>query len=72
MGSRHTDEVTAEMLSAASGVYYTFHHDPGELSAASYGSDRTLVNSRSRPLYRRWLGALVCSLERLVRELTWM
>ena len=29
----HTDERTAEMLSAACGVY-TFHHDPGELSAA--------------------------------------
>ena len=29
----HTDERTAEMLSAAAGVY-TFHHDPGELSAA--------------------------------------
>jgi NAD(P)-binding Rossmann-like domain len=28
-----TDERTAEMLSAAAGVY-TFHHDPGELSAA--------------------------------------
>jgi glycine/D-amino acid oxidase-like deaminating enzyme len=29
----HSDERTAEMLSAAAGVY-TFHHDPGELSAA--------------------------------------
>jgi phytoene dehydrogenase-like protein len=29
----HTDERTAAMLSAAAGVY-TFHHDPGELSAA--------------------------------------
>ena len=29
----HTDERTAEMLTAAAGVY-TFHHDPGELSAA--------------------------------------
>jgi phytoene dehydrogenase-like protein len=29
----HTDEPTADMLSAAAGVY-TFHHDPGELSAA--------------------------------------
>src|SRR4051794_31436930 len=28
-----TDERTAEMLSAAAGVY-SFHHDPGELSAA--------------------------------------
>ena len=29
----HADETTAAMLSAAAGVY-TFHHDPGELSAA--------------------------------------
>jgi phytoene dehydrogenase-like protein len=29
----HSDERTAAMLSAAGGVY-TFHHDPGELSAA--------------------------------------
>jgi phytoene dehydrogenase-like protein len=29
----HTDERTADLLSAAAGVY-TFHHDPGELSAA--------------------------------------
>jgi len=29
----HSDERTARMLSAAAGVY-TFHHDPGELSAA--------------------------------------
>jgi phytoene dehydrogenase-like protein len=29
----HADERTAAMLSAAAGVY-TFHHDPGELSAA--------------------------------------
>jgi phytoene dehydrogenase-like protein len=29
----HADERTASMLSAAAGVY-TFHHDPGELSAA--------------------------------------
>jgi phytoene dehydrogenase-like protein len=29
----HSDERTAAMLSAAAGVY-TFHHDPGELSAA--------------------------------------
>lgn len=31
--SDHADERTAAMLSAAAGVY-TFHHDPGELSAA--------------------------------------
>jgi phytoene dehydrogenase-like protein len=31
--TRHTDARTASMLSAAAGVY-TFHHDPGELSAA--------------------------------------
>jgi phytoene dehydrogenase-like protein len=29
----HADDATAAMLSAAAGVY-TFHHDPGELSAA--------------------------------------
>ena len=31
--ARHADERTAELLSAFAGVY-TFHHDPGELSAA--------------------------------------
>lgn len=31
--ARHTDERTAELLSSAAGVY-SFHHDPGELSAA--------------------------------------
>ena len=30
--TEHTDERTAQILSAAAGVY-TFHHDPGELSA---------------------------------------
>ena len=31
--TRHTDERTADLLSAFAGVY-TFHHDPGALSAA--------------------------------------
>jgi phytoene dehydrogenase-like protein len=67
----HSDERTAAMLSAAAGVY-TFHHDPGELSAAFVWehSVRILLSPPppARYLIGGW-GALVESLERHVRRL---
>jgi hypothetical protein len=67
----HTDENTAEMLAAACGVY-TFHHDPGELSAAFVWSRavRLLLTVPSSVRYPvgGW-STLVSSLERRVREL---
>lgn len=67
----HTDERTAEMLSAAAGVY-TFHHDPGELSAA-FVWNHTVRVLLSPPPTARYLiggwGALVSSLEQRVRQL---
>jgi hypothetical protein len=66
----HTDERTAAMLSAAAGVY-TFHHDPGELSAA-FVWPRT-VRTFSPPPFARYLiggwNSLVTSLQTHVREL---
>jgi phytoene dehydrogenase-like protein len=67
----HTDERTAEMLSAAAGVY-TFHHDPGELSAAFVWSHTVRVLLSPPPTARYLVGgwgALVEALERRVREL---
>jgi len=67
----HSDERTAEMLSAAAGVY-TFHHDPGELSAAFVWkhSVRVLLSPppTARYLIGGW-GALVSSLENRARQL---
>jgi phytoene dehydrogenase-like protein len=67
----HSDERTAEMLSAAAGVY-TFHHDPGELSAAFVWkhSVRVLLSPppTARYLIGGW-GALVASLEGRLRRL---
>jgi phytoene dehydrogenase-like protein len=68
---QHSDERTAAMLSAAAGVY-TFHHDPGELSAAFvWGrTQRLLLNPR--PSARFIIGGwtkLVDALERRAREL---
>ncbi|HSR94790.1 MAG TPA: NAD(P)-binding protein [Solirubrobacterales bacterium] len=67
----HSDEQTAEMLSAAAGVY-TFHHDPGELSAAFVWkhSVRVLLSPppTARYLIGGW-GALVACLERRARQL---
>lgn len=67
----HSDERTAEMLSAAAGVY-TFHHDPGELSAAFVWkhSVRVLLSPppTARYLIGGW-GALVDSLTRRMRQL---
>ncbi|HEY3865008.1 MAG TPA: NAD(P)-binding protein [Solirubrobacteraceae bacterium] len=69
--ARHTDETTAEMLSAGAGVY-TFHHDPGELSAAFVWT-RTVrllltVPTAARYFVGGW-SSLVASLERRVRAL---
>ncbi len=67
----HSDERTAEMLSAAAGVY-TFHHDPGELSAAFVWKHSVRVLLSPPPTARYLIGgwsALVGSLERRVRQL---
>jgi len=67
----HTDERTAAMLSAAAGVY-TFHHDPGELSAA-FVWPRTVRTLFSPPPAARYIiggwGTLVTTLERKARAL---
>jgi phytoene dehydrogenase-like protein len=69
--AEHTDERTAEMLSAAAGVY-TFHHDPGSLSA-SFVWPRTIRTLLSPPPPARYVlggwGSLVNSLEARVRAL---
>lgn len=70
----HTDERTAAMLSAAAGVY-TFHHDPGELSAA-FVWERTVRLFLSTPppstvvryASGGWTG-LIVPLERRLRDL---
>lgn len=67
----HTDEQTAAMLSAAAGVY-TFHHDPGELSAAFIWSHTVRVLLSPPPTARYLIGGwspLVAALERRAREL---
>jgi phytoene dehydrogenase-like protein len=67
----HTDERTAEMLSAAAGVY-TFHHDPGELSAAFVWSHTVRVLLSPPPTARYLVGgwgSLIGALERRAREL---
>jgi phytoene dehydrogenase-like protein len=68
----HTDERTANLLSAAAGVY-TFHHDPGELSAAFVWerSVRLLLNA-APAVVRYPIGgwsALVAALEGRARAL---
>jgi phytoene dehydrogenase-like protein len=70
----HTDERIAAMLSSIAGVY-TFHHDPGELSAA-FVWERTVRLFLSTPppstvvryASGGWSG-MVAPLERRVREL---
>jgi phytoene dehydrogenase-like protein len=67
----HTDERMAEMLSAACGVY-TFHHDPGELSAAFVWPRAVRLLLTAPSIVRYPVGGwstLVASLERRVREL---
>lgn len=67
----HADERTAAMLSAAAGVY-TFHHDPGELSAAFVWqhSVRVLLSPPPTARYLRggW-GSLIGMLEARARRL---
>jgi hypothetical protein len=67
----HTDEPTAAMLCSAAGVF-TFHHDPGELSAAFVWPRmvRLLLTAPSIVRYPTggW-SSLIDSLERHMREL---
>ncbi len=67
----HTDERTAAMLSAGAGVY-TFHHDPGALSA-SFIWPRTVRTLLTPPPAARYplggWGVVVSSLEARAREL---
>ena len=69
--TEQADERTATMLSAGAGVY-TFHHDPGELSAAFIWRHtvRTLLTPPPAARYPigGW-GALVATLEQRAREL---
>jgi phytoene dehydrogenase-like protein len=69
--AEHTDDRTAAMLSAAAGVY-TFHHDPGALSAA-FVWKRTIRALLSAPPPARYViggwSALVRALERHARDL---
>jgi NAD(P)-binding Rossmann-like domain len=67
----HSDARTAEMLCAAAGVY-TFHHDPGELSAAFVWKHSVRVLLSPPPAARYLIGgwsALIASLEERVRKL---
>lgn len=67
----HSDARTAEMLSAAAGVY-TFHHDPGELSAAFVWEHSVRVLLSPPPTARYLIGgwsALIASLEGRARKL---
>jgi glycine/D-amino acid oxidase-like deaminating enzyme len=67
----HSDERTAEMLSAAAGVY-TFHHDPGELSAAFVWRHSVRILLSPPPPARYPIGgwgALIASLESRVGQL---
>jgi phytoene dehydrogenase-like protein len=67
----HADARTADFLSALAGVY-TFHHDPGELSAAFVWerTQRMLLTPRPPARFIRggWTN-LVVALERRAREL---
>jgi phytoene dehydrogenase-like protein len=67
----HADERTAAMLSAAAGVY-TFHHDPGELSAAFVWQHSVRVLLSPPPTARYLIGgwsALIGALEARARSL---
>jgi phytoene dehydrogenase-like protein len=67
----HGDARTADLLSSLAGVY-TFHHDPGQLSAAFVWerSQRLLLSARpaARFIVGGW-GTLVDTLERRARSL---
>lgn len=67
----HADERTADFLSALAGVY-TFHHDPGELSAAFVWERTQRLLLTPRPPARFVVGGwtnLIDSLARRAREL---
>jgi phytoene dehydrogenase-like protein len=67
----HSDERTAAMLSSAAGVY-TFHHDPGELSAAFIWNHSVRVLLSPPPTARYLIGGwngLVGALEARVKQL---
>jgi phytoene dehydrogenase-like protein len=67
----HADDTTAAMLSAAAGVY-TFHHDPGELSAAFVWPRTVRALLNPPPVARYLIGgwtSLVTSLAERVRAL---
>ena len=67
----HADERTADYLSALAGVY-TFHHDPGELSAAFVWTRTQRLLLSPRPAARFIIGGwtnLVDGLERRARDL---
>lgn len=67
----HADERTASMLSSAAGVY-TFHHDPGELSAAFVWSHSVRVLLSPPPTARYLIGGwstLIDALEARARRL---
>ncbi len=67
----HSDERTADFLSAVAGVY-TFYHDPGELSAAFVWERTQRLLLTPRPPARFIVGgwtSLVHSLERHARSL---
>ncbi len=67
----HSDERTAAMLSAAAGVY-TFHHDPGELSAAFVWRHSVRVLLSPPPTARYLIGgwsSLIEMLETRARRL---
>jgi phytoene dehydrogenase-like protein len=67
----HADQRTADFLSALAGVY-TFHHDPGELSAAFVWERTQRLLLTPRPPARFVVGGwtnLVGALERRAREL---
>jgi phytoene dehydrogenase-like protein len=67
----HADQRTAAMLSAAAGVY-TFHHDPGELSAAFVWKHSVRVLLSPPPTARYLVGgwsSLVEALEARARRL---
>ena len=69
--TKYTDARTAALLCNAAGVY-TFHHDPGELSAAFVWERTARVLLKTYPPARFPIGgwsALVASLERRAREL---
>lgn len=69
--TEHTGERTAAMLSAAAGVF-TFHHDPGELSAAFVWPRSVRILLSPSPAARYVIGAwnpLIASLEQQARRL---